>query len=260
MKSTTGVIALLLGISASATGQVLGDSLHASVTIITPGRTAFVLVDSVTSGDTPLRIDSLLPGTHIIRVLGLPLSQWGSSPIIDTIQLGRGEHRELAYAPSSAVRLSSSPSGARVLLRNALLGTTPMTLQLLGLQRSDSLIFQADGYEPAAVVGLDPAQGGIMVPLKRIWTPTEPNAGSLERVKNGDRPPFQLIGPIAGTIVAGTIAAFCKIHADDINNQYLATGDPSLLSETRRYDLISAIALVVTEAGMALLTYVLLSP
>ncbi len=260
MKSSTGVIALLLAIHVSATGQVPEDSLRAGITIVTPGRTAFVLVDSVASGHTPIRIDSLLPGRHVIRVQSLPLSQWGGSPIVDTVELGRGERRELAYAPSSPVRLSSSPSGARVLLRNALLGTTPMTLQLFGLQASDSLIFQAEGYEQAAVVGLDSVQGGIMVPLKKIWTPIEPNPGVEERVKNGDRPSFQLIGPIAGTVVAGTIAAFCKIHADDINNQYLATGDPALLSETRRYDLISAIALVVTEAGMALLTYVLLSP
>ncbi len=251
---------LVIGSSLARAGADGPDSSHAGISIRTPGRSAYVTIDSVLRGYTPLSVDSLLPGKHTVRLVGLPVTRWAERPVMDTIDLSAGEHRDLAYEVPLMVRISSRPSGANAWLRNASLGVTPLLLPAGSLHPGDTLVLRAAGFEQSAVTAPDTIQQDIMVPLNRTWQPLPQVPASLDLGKNGDRPPFHLIAPIAGTVIAGTIAAYCKIHADDVNDQYLTSGNGVLLSEVRHYDLISAIALVVAETGMALLAYYLLSP
>jgi hypothetical protein len=60
-------------------------------------------------------------------------------------------------------------------------------------------------------------------------------------------------------IAAGVAAAYFKITADDRNDGYVATGNPALLDERRRLDTAAGIALVASQLGFALFSYLLLA-
>ncbi len=260
MKVLSLSIAMVIVSSLAGAGTMGPDSSRAGVTVRTPGDSAFVVIDSILTGYAPFTVDTLLPGRHVVRLLALPVTRWSARPIADTFDISAGEHRNLAYDLPLTVRVSSMPSGATAWLGKSLLGVTPFLMPSGSLYPGDSLVLKAEGYEQSAVITPDTLGRDIMVPMNRSWQaqPQQSEFPGLE--KNGDRPPFHLIGPIAGTVIAGTIAAYCKIHADNVNDQYLTTGDGALLREVRHYDVISAITLVVAETGMALLAYYLLSP
>ena len=60
-------------------------------------------------------------------------------------------------------------------------------------------------------------------------------------------------------VVAGVAAAYFKINADDRNDAYHLTGNPSLLDERRRLDTSAGIAFAATQIGFAIFSYLLLS-
>ncbi|HTY00349.1 MAG TPA: PEGA domain-containing protein [Bacteroidota bacterium] len=257
MRVLPFAVAALVGTGVAAAG--VPDSTRASLTVETPRRRALVIVDSSMKGYTPLTIDTLVAGMHEVRLLALPVTRWAEGPVFDTVSLRQGEHRTLEYALPPTFRLSSAPSGATAWKGATSLGVTPLTLPMKSVLPGDSLILRENGFEEAMVTVPDTLHNDLMVPLRRLWAP-EALSEPMEVAKNGEQTSIHLLGPIAGAVIAGTISAFCKIHADDVNNQYLATGDGTLLREVRRYDLLSAITLVVAETGMALLAYFLLNP
>ncbi len=236
------------------------DSTHAGLSVDTPGARAMIIVDSSFSGYAPWEMDSLSPGRHLLHIVPLPVSRWSSSPLLDTITLAAGETRHLLYRLSPGVRLSSLPSGAIVYLHRSALGHTPFAIDPGSVGRGDTIVLEKKGYQPAKIIRFDTLWGDSLVPLLKDWTPFEQEGEVRPFSAIGDRPAIQLWAPALGSILAGTVSAYCKIHADDVNSQYLISGDAGLKSEVRRYDLVSAIALVVMEAGIALLAYYLLGP
>ncbi len=252
-------IAVIVATSLSSAGGT-GDSSRAGVVVRTSGRQAYVTIDSVIGGYTPYTVDTLPPGRHVLRVLPLPLTRWTDRSLVDTVILAHGEMRSLEFDLPLAIRVSTIPSGAAAWLGSTRLGFTPLVVQPGSLAAGDSLVLRANGYAQAALPRPDTLGGDILIPLRKVVPILTPPQWEQDLPKNGDRPPLRLIAPIAGTVVAGTIAAYYKIHADDINDQYLTYGDGTLLRQVRRYDLISAIALVIAETGMALLAYYLLAP
>jgi hypothetical protein len=60
-------------------------------------------------------------------------------------------------------------------------------------------------------------------------------------------------------VVSGITTAYFKIQADTRYDKYLATGDRELLQETRRYDTMAAVTLALSQIGLAIVAYCLLS-
>ena len=259
MKAFHLLIVVLIGASAAHGSMGLSDSTAARISVQTTGGDAFVVIDSSISGPTPFTVDSLRPGMHTIRLLSFPVTRWADIPKLDTVSLLNGEHRTLTYDIAARLRISSIPSGARVFLEDVLAGVTPLFMPVRELQEHDMLALHAQGYEDVTL-RLDTVRADVLVSMKRSWSPTEPLTQTPVLTQIGNRPAFHLYGPAIASIVAGSVAAYFKFRADDVNNQYLVTGDPVLLKQVRHYDSISAIALVFAEAGMALLSYFLLVP
>ncbi|MBI5215484.1 MAG: PEGA domain-containing protein [Ignavibacteriae bacterium] len=63
----------------------------------------------------------------------------------------------------------------------------------------------------------------------------------------------------SAAIVSGAVAAFFKIKADNLYDEFERTGDQSALDKVKTYDTVSGIALGVCEINLGLLTYFLLS-
>jgi hypothetical protein len=63
----------------------------------------------------------------------------------------------------------------------------------------------------------------------------------------------------AGIIVLGGTTAYFKLKADDKYEEYVFSGDPELLNDTRKYDLISGITFVALQITFGLLLYFFLT-
>jgi hypothetical protein len=252
------VSALVALLSSMAAGQT--DSLHAGLSIETPGRRMMVIVDSCLTGYTPLSLDSISAGRHTLRLLSLPLTRWTSARVVDTVTLSPGERRHLSYTPPPEHRISSLPSGAMVSVNGTPLGPTPMTLTLAPRPTGDTVLLEKSGYQRSELLDWGLSANDTLVSLLESWPPLNRSTTSPPLLPNEDRPVLRILLPAAGSIVAGTVSAYCKIHADDLNSQYLLTGNPGLHKEVQRYDLYSALALVVMEAGIGLLVYYLMAP
>jgi len=228
-------------------------TLHCSLTIESIPESAYVLVDGRHAGRTPISIDSLSPGTHILTLQHPDAESWLTEPTIDTVRIAEGERTVLRYNLNSRYFITSTPFGAEVLVGDSVVGTTPFaTSPSLALE---SITLRKPGYEPTSM-HLAVNQGSVVsIPLKRIWQNDE-NGESYFKDYDGRGPKSAgLYISGAATILSGVTAAYFKIKADDRYQQYLTTNNGSLLSQTHRLDTAAGIAIIATQIGLGLFTY-----
>jgi hypothetical protein len=220
---------------------------------------AEVVLDSVHVGVTPLPPMQVTPGPHVLSLIHPERESWLTQNITDTILVEEGTSRVLRYHFTRRFIVNSQPFGAEVVLNDSLVGTTPCVLTLHREDPGQPMVVRKQGYEPFNTI-LGSTSGSLMdVSLKRVWNPS----GELETVfreemrTSGSTARLYVTG--AATIVAGTLAAYFKVKADDRYQSYLASRSPALLSETNRFDAAAAIALAATQISLGLFTYFILS-
>jgi len=226
---------------------------HCSLTVESNPESAYVLVDGRHVGRTPMSIDSLGPGTHMLTLQHPDAESWLTEPIIDTVKILEGEHKVLRYNLGSRYFIMSTPFGAEVLVGDSVIGTTPIvTSPSLSLE---SIALRKPGYELTSMHLADYQDGVVSIPLKKIWQNDENGASYFKDYDGrGPKPAGLYISGVA-TILGGVAAAYFKIKADDRYQQYLSTNNGSLLSQTNRLDTAAGIAIVATQLGLSLFTY-----
>ncbi len=233
---------------------------HAGVTILTNPDSALVAIDGLLSGSSPLVIDSLGSGRHLLVITRRDTANWLEDPLADTVELAPGEHRGLKYTLEASDALSSVPSGATVSIGGIPAGTTPMVVRSKEGIPVQPVTLSLEGYEPVQV-NLTPASGGaLQVSLRRLWSANQgEERGSMATLLPGKPGPARLYISGLAAVAAGAVAAYFKIQADDRNDVYMQTGDPAIRSQVHKYDTISALSLTVAQIGMGLFAYFLLS-
>jgi len=251
-------------IAGFARGQVPGsDSTqtvrHARVTIQTNVESALVIMDSLRVGVTPLTIDSLASGKHIITLQHPDLANWLAGSITDTIQVIGNEPRTLRYAFPLRSFIISNPFGAAVYVGDSLYGTTPLLVTQSWPSGQSTINLRKEGFEPITVDLADARRGILSLTLPHHWQ-KEGIAGPLLNDEGSESSRnLRLYVSGASTVISGVAAAYLKVKADDRYLQYAATGDPSLLSQTHRLDTAAGVALAVTQIALGFFTYFILS-
>ena len=248
----------LAGPAAATAADSVSGATAASVTIDSGADSALVFLDSVPRGLTPLTIDSLPPGSHVLRLVHADAASWLTGTIVDTLHLAAGERRTLRYSFERRILIITDPSGAVVFAGDSSLGTTPLAFSVPAEGIPGGISAAKQGYE-TAVLPLPPGQGGITrAVLKKLWQ-SEPPEGALMKESNGDRSSLRLYVAGGITLVSGMAAAYFKIKADNRNAEFQLSGNPALRNETRRLDTAAALSLVATQIGFGFLTYFLLA-
>lgn len=270
MKNTAPLsrtIVLLSGILVAvgiADGHVPGaDSLrgaqHTIITIQTDVDSALVIVDGVRAGVTPLTLDSLTAGKHSFRLQHPDLPNWLTGSITDSVWVVAGESRTLRYTFERRSLVTSYPFGADVYRGDTLYGTTPLVLTLSGQSGPSTISIRKEGFEPITADLADAKRGILSLTLPPRWQ-IEGVAGPVlddeGRVASKNMALYVTGG---STVLSGVAAAYFKMKADDRYADYTRTGDPSLLPQTHRLDTAAAIALAITQVGLGLFTYYILS-
>lgn len=226
-----------------------------SITIQSVPDSAHVMLDGHDVGTTPLTLDSIVPGPHALLLQHPDVESWLTEPTSDSVSLNPGEHRTLRYNLRSQYFITSSPFGAEVVLGDSLIGTTPLVTSLRLDQQS--IVVRKTGYEPSTFQ----ISGGniISIPLKRLWTNEDGGETYFRDLNGNSEKPLGLYIAGAATVVSGVAAAYFKVKADGRYQQYLTTGDRTLLSRTNDLDTAAGIAIAATQVGLGLFTYFLFS-
>lgn len=252
----------LMLFAAMARGASPADTMQtAQVEVTTDPDSAVVYLDSILAGRTPLTLPAVLPGSHVLRVIPPRPEAWSVHPVTDTVHLSPGESRRLFYRLRSFIAIRSAPGGAGLYRNDSLAGITPFLVRPDELRPDDRLELRLTGYEPAVLLPSALAgETALTVALKAGW-----------HNQAGEEPPAVLstthwtprkVGLFVSggvSILAGMGAAYFKIAADEKQEAYLATGDPAMASERRRLDTLAGVSLALAQAGIIVLSYLLIS-
>jgi hypothetical protein len=261
MRQLLSIMAIAVALSpCSALAQEgTGPDAKASVTVRTNIDSARVFIDSAFAGHTPLRIDTLSPGTHEIRLVHPEVTSWLTGNVTDTVSLLPGESRNLSYTLREWYYLNSVPSGAKIYINDSLAGATPMVLNSSLLPTGSSLSLAKTGYERAVTAPADFQRGSLILPLVRA-SGVEPVNGSIimQQVPVG-RHTLRLHLTGYSTLLFGAITAYLKIRADDAHENFIRTQNPAYISRRDRLDSQAIAAIVITQIALGLFVYFLLS-
>jgi len=230
-----------------------------SLTVRTGTDSAWVTIDSVRRGRTPLTLDSLRGGPHVLRLTQVDTASWLTGSITDTVYLSPGESRTLRYTFERRVTVVTDPSGALVYIGDSVAGTTPLTITSRTGPLPPDVHVVRSGYERTVVPLPVSGSGVARAVLQKMWQSETAENPLMSESGSAERTGLRLYVAGGTTVVAGAIAAYFKIRADSRNALYQQTGDPSLQSETHRLDVSAAISLVAAQIGFAFFTYYLLS-
>ena len=227
----------------------------------------FARIDSITVR-TPAVV-RLTPGRHLLIITSPDGRLWALPPKVDSISVSQAETTVVTFSYPKLISLFSSPSGATVRARGMLLGRTPIILcdsSHAGVGLS-SLIVEKEGFLPDSVFLETVPEVSPLYTIqsgRAIFLSLKPSAG-IQPDELLLKPPDifpkrnSVILLSATTLASGIAAVVLKQKANRYFDSYLSSRDPMLLTQTRRYDTYSGVALAAMEIGIAAIVMVLLT-
>ena len=257
MRSVRHAIAVCL-LASPARAQVI-DSLNAILTIATEPEGAYLFLDSILVGRSPLEGFSVTAGRHALRAVYPSVAEWRALSVSDTLVLAPGDIITKRYVMGTYARIETVPPGAVVAARDSALGITPyvyrssaigpaeLSLRKEGYGDSTITIFESDALV-RVLLALE-AQPPAGAPTRRDQRTAESRAGAG----------WATYAAAASTIGFGFASAYLNYEANKNYDQYVATGDQQYLNATHRYDRAALWSLALTQVCFGVLAYLLLS-
>lgn len=209
------------------------------LTIISDIENVNIIIDDSLAG-TGKSINVLISkGKH--KIVALENSdRWDAKTFIDSVNIINCNDTTLQYNFSEEVLLNTEPQDAYVFSRDSLIGYTPL---LIPRELTD-IRLEKNGYESKKISYSD---FGINKPIKLNYT------GEYDDGNFFDKTLFKIL---IGTMVAlGATTAYFKLEADDKFAEYKITGDPALLDQTNRLDIISGATFVALQLNFGAIIY-----
>ena len=225
---------------------------------VQPNRTHMISIDSDPRGAEVYRGDSLVgttpaqltaPGPDTLILFHPARDAWNAQRRIVAGPFLASEEGIMYVRFDRGFTISSSPSRSAVLLGDSILGHTPLTVRpptlpiTLHVRKpgfaSSTVMLTNDG--PDTVTALLQPDGNVQ---RGARSSTGFNAATIAL-------------PAGIGLVSGAVAIIFKQQADRKYDDYLAHNDASALSDARRYDLYSGIALFILELSFAYFAWLL---
>jgi len=228
--------------------------------LITDIDSARVYLDTLYAGVTPLAVDTLRPGTYRLRLLPPHTESWLAHAVDDTVSVSAGDTLTLRYTLREFLAVRSQPSGAMVYLGDSLVGESPGLVPADLLLPGRRLSLKKDGFEPFEVATAELKGSILQTLLKPGWqTPPGEDSPYVSALPGWSPRRIGLYVSGGTSVLAGVAAAYFKIAADDRQAAFLETRDPAILSERKRLDTWAGITFAVTQAALAVFSYLLIS-
>ncbi len=228
------------------------------ISIFSNQNNAKVFLDTGFIGVTPLANFEVSEGNHLIKVISASsLKNWEAE--IETFDIYVDRDTTLTSRFRHYYYFSSEPFGAKVLMRDSLLGITPLRFLSYDLL-SGQLLFRKKNFQDYI---FDLAnynfETGAEVKLKSKGIETTndlvyKNRGTQFKTKRHIIP-IMTLG--AASIAGGYLAYNFKNHANEDYDKYLITGNQELLSSSNKNDNYFIVSLVLMQAAIGGLIYFL---
>jgi hypothetical protein len=215
---------------------------------------ASVYLDSVEIGTTPLQGFLIGEGEHTVCVSEVGFS-WNPRLECRTIVAEAGEEVDLVIQLPRQISVQSDPFGASVILRDSVIGFTPLVFSTTAKEGSLTLVKQ--GFEHLHLV-FD-SSTALLVGNLRNERGVGKVPGSLYLETDDAKSTSWVILAGSSAVLAGAASAYFKIQADNLHREYLGNRDAATLARVRNLDTVSAIALGLSQASVGALVYLLLS-
>lgn len=211
--------------------------------IITDSESARIYINGNLSGIGKTELE-LERGTYVVKA-SEPPPVWDPRILTDTVKITECNSKKIIHFSFASFRfLNTSPQDAFVFIHDSLIGYTPLFVQT-GFTTARLM---KNGYA-AENISLDKLSYNNTIDLKFTGVPESKNFFKKDIFK-------YLVG---GILVFGGATAYFKLKADNRFSEYQATGIQSKLDETRKYDLISGIAMGGLEINFGILIYFFLT-
>lgn len=225
---------------------------------IKPRNALMISIDSDPRGAEIFRGDSLLGTTPtLLPEVGLDTlilfhparNAWNAQQRIVTGPFLSAEQGITLVRFDRGFVISSNPSRSAVLIGDSLLGHTPLLLRAPALPIE--LRVRKPGFASSFVLLTNDGPDTVSVLLQ-----PDGNGPGGAIASTGFKTSTIAL-PAAIGLVSGAAAIILKQQADRKYNDYLAHDDASALSDARRYDLYSGIALFLLELSFAYFAWLL---
>jgi hypothetical protein len=185
----------------------------------------------------------LEPGIYAISVIE-DYKKWNAGRIEDTLRIIDCSELTFNYELNKKLLLDSYPQNVYVRESDSLIGFTPMMLE----KNIQTILLKKPGYEDKIISQQEIASG------------LKPEMRFIGQIKGESFYESTLFKLLVGTAIAlGATTAYYKLEADKNFDEYQITGDPALLEQTDKYDLISAVTFVALQIDFGLILYLFLT-
>jgi hypothetical protein len=256
MKHRIDIITLLLFTAARTVAGGSSDSVsNATISVTSNMPDVVVYIDSSMIGTTPIGYNNVSEGRHILRFVHPNAKSWYRPAISETLAVHAGDRITRTITFPFVYHITSEPYGATIWQNDSLLGYTPYFL--MSASNTGMVKISKEGYDEVAV-SLPQEEGELHCELRsRIADASNKISPVLSFERSKSLTPVYAASATA--IVSGTVSAYFKIKADAYYNNYLQSGDITLLDKIHRYDRISGAALISSELSVLVLSYLLFS-
>lgn len=219
-----------------------GQDCRAKVYIQTDLEDAMLNIndDFIAQGDS-FKVD-LQAGEYSIYIAE-NLWSWNSRSVKDTISIIDCGDIQLSYFFKTRL-LDTQPQDAGIYSKDSLIGFTPL---LLEQGRGEYLIRKNDYLDKT-------------IDFQEISLGEKPQLQFIGQEKGESFYESTIFKVLVGTAVAlGATTAYYKLEADKKFDEYQLTGDPDLLEQTDRYDIVSGVTFVALQINFGLILYLFLA-
>ena len=240
-------IAALTAAAVTAFAQDIDPPLTGMIEVASEPPGAEVFLGDSLIGRTPLRI--AVKHADSVLLYHPSRTAWDAQCRALPADPLRADQGVVLVRFDARVQLRTLPHGARVFRGDSLLGTTP-----LFVDRDDgTLRIEALGYTGS---DWDPSKSDrreVLVTLDAL----DPPADSRVQFRSTglQLPPAEVLLPAGIGLAAGIAAVIFKQKADGLYDDYLVSGDDTLLSQTKKYDIYAGISLALLQVGLGYVIY-----
>jgi hypothetical protein len=221
----------------------IGQDCKAKVTIKTDVEKVNLFINNTIEGEGNTFILLLEPGSYKIRIIE-DNKKWNARIIEDTLEIFNCNDISFNYNLKNKILLDTNPQNVYVIEADSLIGFTPLLLAI----DFETLKLQKPEYADK------------IVSKQEIATGVKPELQFIGHVNGESFYESTLFKVLVGTAIAlGATTAYYKLEADKKFDEYQLAGDPALLDQTDKYDLISGITFVALQIDFGLILYLFLT-
>lgn len=223
--------------------QTFAQDCSAILNIISDVDEVSIYINDEYAGNTAKFKTDVEMGIYIVTVTENS-KKWNAKSFSDSIEVTECSEFTLNYYFNDELLLDTDPQNVYVFSNDSLIGYTPLYLR----RDFKSLLLEKPDYSSKKIT-IDDINVSEKIKLDFIG---DENDGSFYE--------SMIFKVLAGTAIAlGAATAYFKLEADNSFEEYKITGDPELLNQTDRLDVISGVSFVALQINFGLIIYLFLS-